>query len=617
MPRFSKFALLPLAALLAAPAGFSQQTGTSKPPPEQSKKNKAAAPPAAPVSELVTRILEDEARLDAARRLSALAVTPDEKQLALKAVRLADHQLELAFLVALRRATDNPPPPTPQIAELDITVKKLQGDVDDQQVVVEGLKKRLARTRGRRKEAVQAQLEMEQAKLELASDELADAREDLINAGGDIKTQLERLQAEHNAAEQAASSAAPAAVAPAGPTSDTLLAHLSLWMNEHNLRNQIQAADADVSTDLDGLRQRMDAITAEVAAESKAASAPPAVPPHGGPPPSPSAAAGLTLEMLQRQSRNQKILASMKLRFRDISELVNTYQKWDALEATKQKETTRSLIFSALWIALIVLIGVISNRVLQRLFSRMTEDRRRLHTLRTLSRFGVQAFCLALILLVVLGPPSQLATLVAFAGAGLTVALKDFIVSFIGWFMLMGKHGVHAGDWVEINGVCGEVLEITVFHTVLLETGAWNDPGHPTGRKVTFTNAYAIEGHYFNFTTSGQWLWDEIEFLVPPGEHPNALADAVLQLVTKETAANTQLAEQEWSRLAPKTDSSAAESPPAVSAAPVLSVRPSGSGIVGRIRYVTRANERFQTRTRLYHLVVEALQAHATAAHQA
>jgi small-conductance mechanosensitive channel len=234
---------------------------------------------------------------------------------------------------------------------------------------------------------------------------------------------------------------------------------------------------------------------------------------------------------------------------------------------------------------------------------------RRLHTLRTLSRFGVQAFCLALILLVVLGPPSQLATLIAFAGAGLTVALKDFIVSFIGWFMLMGKNGVHAGDWVEINSVCGEVLEVTLFHTVMLETGAWTDPGHPTGRKVTFNNAYAIEGHYFNFTTSGQWLWDEIEFLVPPGENPSALADSILQMVTRETAANAQLAEQEWSRLAAKRDPAAAAAAPVVSAAPVLSVRPSGEGINGRIRYVTRANERFQTRTRLYHLIVETLHA--------
>jgi hypothetical protein len=28
------------------------------------------------------------------------------------------------------------------------------------------------------------------------------------------------------------------------------------------------------------------------------------------------------------------------------------------------------------------------------------------------------------------------------------------------------------------------------------------------GRRVTFTNNFAVEGHYFNFSTSGQWLWD-------------------------------------------------------------------------------------------------------------
>jgi small-conductance mechanosensitive channel len=96
------------------------------------------------------------------------------------------------------------------------------------------------------------------------------------------------------------------------------------------------------------------------------------------------------------------------------------------------------------------------------------------------------------------------------ATAGLTVGLKDFIVGFIGWFVLMGKNGIRLGDWVEINGVTGEVVEIGPFHTVLLETGNWTDSGHPTGRRVTFTNSFAIEGHYFNFSTTGQWLWDEL-----------------------------------------------------------------------------------------------------------
>jgi small-conductance mechanosensitive channel len=611
--------LLSLVTLaLFVPSGFAQ---TSAPAPQHSaktKKAKAQELPRAPVSDLINRILTEEARLDMAHRLSALASTPDEKQLAQKAVRLADHQLDLAFLVALRRAADNPPPPTPQLSELDATVKALQASVNDQQSVVDGLKKQLARASGKRKDTLQEQLELEQAKLELANDELTAAHEDLIDAGGDLKTQIERLQAEHTAAEQAAATTAVSnAAAPPAETPDTLLGHLKAWMALHSLRVQLEAAHDDAVAAVDTLRERLEATEKEVAGPAPGGPSTPQQPaPQAaagaaapGPSGLPAQSGSVTLEMLRRQSRNEKILAGYKLRIHDLTELAGTYSKWDALVAARQKETGRSLIFSGLWIALIVLTGIIANRLLQRLILRMTQERRRLHTLRTISRFGVQAFCLALILLVVLGPPSQLATVVAFAGAGLTVALKDFIVSFIGWFMLMGRNGVHAGDWVEINGVCGEVIEVTLFHTVVLETGNWSDPGHPTGRKVTFTNSYAIEGHYFNFTTSGQWLWDELEFLIPPGADPNAVSEAILQMVTSETQATAQLAEQEWSLMAGAKG--AGPTGPSVSGTPVLTLLPTAFGITGRLRYITRANERFQARTRLYHLIVEYLHTHA------
>ena len=65
------------------------------------------------------------------------------------------------------------------------------------------------------------------------------------------------------------------------------------------------------------------------------------------------------------------------------------------------------------------------------------------------------------------------------AGAGLTVALKDFIVGFIGWFVLMGKNGIRLGDWVEINGVTGEVAEIGPFHTVFWKQGTGPIPATP------------------------------------------------------------------------------------------------------------------------------------------
>ena len=74
-----------------------------------------------------------------------------------------------------------------------------------------------------------------------------------------------------------------------------------------------------------------------------------------------------------------------------------------------------------------------------------------------------------------------------------------------------GTNGVRVRDWVEIDGVGGEVVKIGLFRTWLLETGNWTAHGHPTGGKVSFLNGYAIRGKYFNFSTVGQWMWDEIK----------------------------------------------------------------------------------------------------------
>ena len=106
-------------------------------------------------------------------------------------------------------------------------------------------------------------------------------------------------------------------------------------------------------------------------------------------------------------------------------------------------------------------------------------------------------------------------TILGLTTAGLTLVLQDFIVGFFGWFVLMGKHGMRIGDWVEISGVTGEIVEIGLFRTELMETGNWTDQGHPTGRRVTFSNSFAIKGQYFNFSTAGQWMWDEIRFSIP------------------------------------------------------------------------------------------------------
>jgi len=239
-------------------------------------------------------------------------------------------------------------------------------------------------------------------------------------------------------------------------------------------------------------------------------------------------------------------------------------------------------------------IGIFFDSWLKRLLQKVRLDSRQADTLHVVISTGLQIIALALILLVIFGPPTQLGTILGLAGAGLTVALKDFIVSFIGWFVLMGRNGIRLGDWVEINEVTGEVVELGMFHTVLLETGNWTDSGHPTGRRVTFTNSFAIEGHYFNFSTSGQWLWDELSLVLPSSQNPYPIVESIQKTVLEATAESSEQAEKEWQHAAHSREMRA------LSAAPAINLKPVSGGVEIAVRYITRASERYRLRAKLY-----------------
>ena len=121
-------------------------------------------------------------------------------------------------------------------------------------------------------------------------------------------------------------------------------------------------------------------------------------------------------------------------------------------------------------------------------------------------------------------------------------------------------------------------------------------------------NSFAIEGHYFNFSTSGQWLWDEIEVPIPAGVDPYPIAEAVHKAVVAETQANMGLAEKEWQRAIPMHVGKT------FAPAPAIMVRPTTLGVNVIIRYITRANERHELRSRLFHQIVEILRSKHIAA---
>ncbi|HEX5385333.1 MAG TPA: mechanosensitive ion channel family protein [Gemmatimonadales bacterium] len=536
----------------------------------------------------------DRAPLQTAQRLAALATTPEETSLAREALRLGDHAIDLEFTIALLEAAEHP-------ADTSASIRELNGRIQAASERVAEDRSRIARLTpgGAGADSVNAGLELAKAQLELHQGELADARDDLLRAGGDPVGRIREMVADHDSAQHAAAAAPkPAAArtdAAAAPGVDSapithtvpigLIDKLAAWRDVRARQKLLRQAAQETTNGIGRLvaeRQR----EAQHAAAADSA-APPATPAEA-------------LARTRHRAADQKVLAGLTQRIEDQVGLLDVYSRWSAATAVQARSALHDVFLGGAWLLLIVLLVFATVAWLDRLFARLSHDRRRLHTLRSVARFTVRALGLVAATLVLVGPPSQLATIIGLAGAGLTVVLKDFIVAFFGWFALMGRNGVRIGDWVEINGVSGEIVEITPFHTVLLETGNWTQAGHPTGRQVTFSNAFAIEGHFFNFSTSGQWLWDELEFVLPAGKGP-AVVEAIRRIVTTETAENARLAEEEWSR------ANAARGVSEFSAEPAIDVRPGAGGIRVVARYITRANERHRLRTRLYQAVVDLL----------
>jgi small-conductance mechanosensitive channel len=542
----------------------------------------------------------DQTPLKIAQQLAPLATLPEERPLALEAIRLTDHEVDLAFTTALRDAAQHPPALSPEAKEIQARLQKAEKALANDQAQVAQITAAEAKASGDKKDALGDELELANAQQELDQDEVDDAKQDLIRAGGDPQDRIQAMVKEHEASTHATEAALASAATPEEKRG--LIYRAAQWWALHRKQLLLWRAKAATESTIASLSSRHDALDQQLQTQkAKAGST------ATGEALAPAARlawsddAGAVVQSTKDRAVQQKKLAAFDKRIDDEKELSALYSKWIDFVAAQQRTVLNRALRGVAIILAIALVGLFFDGWIASLLGRTSLDRRQVETLRAVTRVSLQVLGVAFILLVILGLPGNLGTFLGLAGAGLTVALKDFIVGFIGWFVLMGRNGIRLGDWVEINGVTGEVVELGMFHTVLLETGNWTDSGHPTGRRVTFTNSFAIEGHYFNFSTSGQWLWDELQVVLPSGQDPYPLVDAIQKKVIEATAESGQKAEQEWRGAAKSRDMSG------LSAAPSINVKPVIGGTEIAVRYITNAHDRFQLRAKLNHILVDLL----------
>jgi small-conductance mechanosensitive channel len=587
-----------LLALLLAAAGIGWWK--TAPPTARVTRQRAAA--------LAAAELVDQSTYTTAQRLARLAEAPDEQSYAQAALRVADHAIAFAFTTALRDVEAHPPALSPDALKIQDRIRRSQGLLDSDQQRVTELTGALAHAKEAQKDALQDELDLAQSQLDLDKDELEEANQDLVEAGGNPQKRIEALEQEHDA-QMKARVAAPVPAA-AAATQHGSLSRFVEWLHLRQKQQQLDDAQSSAAEKAAKLAESAKSGNSELSQHAKSAKAQTAATgastgtTAAGPAPRAPHThedAAALLAQTKLITADQKVLTLLDQRTADQRQLAGIYEQWSALVTLQSHALAHALLFNALIVIIVFIAMLLLDGWLQRLLNNPKLDRRQVETLRSIARVGLRVAAVVAVLLIVVGMPTQFGTMIGIVGAGLTVALKDFIVAFFGWLMLMGRNGIRLGDWVEINGVSGEVAELGMFHTVLMETGNWSDAGHPTGRRVTFTNSFAIEGHYFNFSTSGQWLWDELQVVVPAGRDPYPIVDAITKQVVEATAESARQAEQEWQRAVP------AQRGKVFSGTPGVNVKPIVGGVEIAIRYITRANERFLLRAKLYQAAVDLL----------
>jgi len=550
--------------------------------------------------------LVDQTPLLTAQRLAQMPTGAEELPFVQEALRIGDLEMDLAFAAAVLDATEHPPVLSAAAKEIQARLQTREDALAAQQAEIARLTAVDAKASGSRKDALDDQLDVAKARLELAQDEVDDAKQDMIRAGGDPQGRIQAMVQEHQAASQASDTTKIVVSAPASASG--LVNRLQQWSALHGKQSQLLQAQQDATATATALAMKHESLEQQIGAQKEkspatvatGSTAPTSIPGEESASPTRAESAAM-VNTAKLRAADQKMLANFDKRIDNEKQLANVYGKWIDVVVGQKGSVVNRALRGVLIILMIAIIGLFFDGWIERLLGKMSMDRRRVGMLRAVTRVTLQIVAVLLMLLVIFGPPSQLGTILGLAGAGLTVALKDFIVGFFGWFVLMGKDGIRLGDWVEINGVTGEVVQLGMFHTVLLETGNWTDSGHPTGRRVTFTNSFAIEGHYFNFSTSGQWLWDELQIVLPAGHSPYPIVDAIQKKVVEMTSESARQAEQEWRGAAKSRDMNS------LSAAPAISVKPVIGGTQISVRYITRAYERSQLRAQLNHAAVDLL----------
>lgn len=127
-------------------------------------------------------------------------------------------------------------------------------------------------------------------------------------------------------------------------------------------------------------------------------------------------------------------------------------------------------------------------------------------------------------------PLKRTGTFLGIIGAGLAIALKEPLLSIAGRLAIFAGNMYSVGDRIEINKLSGDVIDVGVFYTRMMDIGNWVGGDQVSGRLVQFPNASIFGAPVFNYTQNFSYIWDEIKLPVTYASNIEAVSKILMEV---------------------------------------------------------------------------------------
>ncbi len=200
-------------------------------------------------------------------------------------------------------------------------------------------------------------------------------------------------------------------------------------------------------------------------------------------------------------------------------------------------------------IATVVLV-IVFVRILQGTLGRRVHDTRNRPAVRRLIAFAGIVAALFVISNIFGERLGHFSVAIGVLGAGVAFALQEVIVSIAGWLAILFAGFYKTGDRVQLGGIQGDVIEIGILRTTVLEIGQWISGDLYTGRIVRIANSFVFKEPVFNYTGAFPYIWDEIMIPVRYDSDSMLAREIIERTVNSVTGEYIEHSREAWDKLA-------------------------------------------------------------------